>query len=210
MRAITGCDDGKVRIWNILNGNVLRSIRGNSRSDAILSMSIVDNRVVLNTENNILLLEFEKIKFEYNVEELIESKGYVDTSDNPKFREQRTTPKRRAYSAIRASRMALNSTPNSRLFNDNRRTIIDHSSRPISGKCLTDARRIYSAGNRGARNEFSSKANSVGHISDYAIVKRRSVMESINAIISRYLFEISLNFTIKPSKALDFNKYFPQ
>lgn len=184
MRAITGCADGKVRIWNILNGNVLRSIRGNSRSDAILSMTIVDNRVVLNTENNILLLEFEKIKFEYNVEELIECKGFVDTSDNPKFREQRKTPTRRAYSAIRASRMALNSTPNSRLFNDNRKTIIDHSSRPVGGKCLTDARRIYSAGNKGARNEFSSKANSVGHISDYAMVKRRSVMESINAIIS--------------------------
>ena len=84
MRALTGCADGKLRIWNILNGSCLREIRGNSKSDAILSISIVENRIVVNTVSNILLLEFEKIKFEYDVEALIE-KTFQDTSENPKF-----------------------------------------------------------------------------------------------------------------------------
>ncbi len=194
MRALTGCADGKLRIWNILNGSCLREIRGNSKSDAILSISIVENRIVVNTVSNILLLEFEKIKFEYDVEALIE-KTFQDTSENPKFI-QKLPVKRRAYSAIRASRMALNSTPNARLFNDSRQTILDHSSGPVSGKSLTDARRIYSAGTKGARSEFH-KPNSAGHISDFALVKRRSVMESINAIISRYFGTFGSFFGIK-------------
>ena len=190
MRVITGCMDGKVRIWSVLTGDCLRVIRGDSRSDAILSMSLVGQRMVLNTENNILLLDFEKICFEYNVENIIESQ-FVDTSDNPKF-SQMIPAKRKSYSAIRATRMELASAPNSKLFSDNRRTIIDHSSRPVSVKCLNDARKIYSAVTRTGKSERiidnRFRTNSVGHISEAALVKRRSIMESINAIISRYFF----------------------
>ncbi len=185
MRAITGCSDGQVRIWNILNGDCLRIIRGNSRSDPILSMSIVGLKLLINTESSILLLEFEKIIYDFNVECVIET-GFIDTSDNPKYN-QKQYPRPKSYSQIRASRMELVSTPNPRLFNDNRQTIIDHSSRPVSGKCLNDARKIYSAVTRSGNTKLVSnnfRTNSAGHISEAALIKRRSIMESINAIIS--------------------------
>lgn len=186
LRAITGCADGKIRIWNIITGDCVRLIRGNSRSDPILSMCIVGQRWLINTENSITLFEFEKIIFEYNGECLIET-PYVDTVDNSKL-QQKQMPKRKSYSMIRASRMELVSTPNTRLFNDNRQTIIDHSSRPVSGKCLKDARRIYSAVTKSGNSKMvlnNFRTNSAGHISEAALVKRRSIMESINAIISR-------------------------
>lgn len=186
MRAITGCADGKLRIWNILNGDCIRCVRGNSRSDSITSLSIVGQRLLLNTENNIILLEFEPIIYEYNVENLIDN-SFVDTSDNPKFN-QKMVQKRKSYPMIRANRMELVSTTNARVFNDNRTTVIEHSSRPISGKCLQEAKKIYSAVNGSGNFEIFSpynfRTNSAGHISEAALVKRRSIMESINAIIS--------------------------
>ena len=35
LRLVTGCEDGKIRIWNMLSGDCLRVMRGNSRSDPI-------------------------------------------------------------------------------------------------------------------------------------------------------------------------------
>ena len=190
LRAITGAADGKVRIWNILNGDCIRVLRGNSRSDPILSMSIVDNRILLNTDNNVLLMEFEPIQLEYgsNIEETVEHK----------LKHQIVAKKPKSYSSIRASRMELVSTPNVRLFNDDRKTVMDHSSRPISGKCLKDARNIYSAVSRSGNNHIVT--NSAGHISESALAKRRSIMESINAIISSQGSISNLSYT----KNIDF------
>lgn len=65
LRAITGSADGKIRIWNIINGDCIRVMRGNSRCDPILSITTTDTRILINTEYNILLMEFEAVIFEY-------------------------------------------------------------------------------------------------------------------------------------------------
>ena len=44
LRVLTGCVDGKIRVWNILNGQCLRIMRGNSKSDAIFRMTATENR----------------------------------------------------------------------------------------------------------------------------------------------------------------------
>ena len=44
LRVITGSADGKMRIWNMLSGECLRIMRGNSRSDPILNLIAIDNR----------------------------------------------------------------------------------------------------------------------------------------------------------------------
>ena len=38
MRVLSGCMDGKMRIWNLLTGDCLRLLRGNSRSEPIYHM----------------------------------------------------------------------------------------------------------------------------------------------------------------------------
>ncbi len=44
LRVITGAADGKMRIWNMVTGQCLRILRGNSRSDPINTLLAIDNR----------------------------------------------------------------------------------------------------------------------------------------------------------------------
>ncbi|XP_063097772.1 F-box and WD repeat domain containing protein 10B [Cavia porcellus] len=66
LRVISACADGKIRIYNFLNGNCLKMIKSNARGDAVLSFYYQDNRMVVNTESNILLFQFENVKWQYS------------------------------------------------------------------------------------------------------------------------------------------------
>ena len=79
LRAITGSADGKIRIWNILNGDCLRVMRGNSQCDPIYSLSISDNRMLINTEFNLILMEFEKVVYEYGGKRELDIDGMAQT-----------------------------------------------------------------------------------------------------------------------------------
>lgn len=178
LRAITGSADGKVRIWNILTGDCIRVMRGNSQCDPVLSMSVVDNRVLINTEFNVILMEFEIVQYDYascsvNSEEASES----NFNDESKRASQLKKP--RNYSLIRASRSELVATPNVKLFNDERKTILDHSSRPISGKNLKDAQIVHNITSK----PLNISRNSIGNISELGLAKRQSIVQSINATI---------------------------
>lgn len=47
LRLITGCADGKIRIWSALNGRCQRVMRGNSRSDPVTNLVVTPNRFAL-------------------------------------------------------------------------------------------------------------------------------------------------------------------
>ncbi|XP_028417318.1 CMT1A duplicated region transcript 1 protein-like [Dendronephthya gigantea] len=66
-RVITGAADGKLRIWSLLTGDCLRIIRGNSKNDVITSLYVADNRIVINTLSNLLVLNFEAVIWNYNL-----------------------------------------------------------------------------------------------------------------------------------------------
>ncbi|XP_048576001.1 F-box/WD repeat-containing protein 10 [Nematostella vectensis] len=66
-RVITGSADGKLRVWNMLNGDCLRLIRGNSRSDPITTICAVENRMVVNTVSNLLIFNFEPVRWDYSL-----------------------------------------------------------------------------------------------------------------------------------------------
>ncbi|XP_031824284.1 CMT1A duplicated region transcript 1 protein isoform X1 [Sarcophilus harrisii] len=65
LRVISGCADGKIRIYNFLNGTCLKVMKANSRGDPVLSFFIEGNRMVINTESNIVMFEFDKVKWQY-------------------------------------------------------------------------------------------------------------------------------------------------
>ncbi|KAJ6660463.1 hypothetical protein lerEdw1_017887 [Lerista edwardsae] len=65
LRVISGCADGKIRIFNFLTGTCLRIIRGNSRGDPVSSFCIVDNRLVVNAQGSVVLLQFEEVNWDY-------------------------------------------------------------------------------------------------------------------------------------------------
>ncbi|XP_007943775.1 CMT1A duplicated region transcript 1 protein [Orycteropus afer afer] len=65
LRVISACADGKIRIYNFLNGNCLKVMKANGRGDPVLSFFIQGNRMVINTESNIIMFQFENIKWQY-------------------------------------------------------------------------------------------------------------------------------------------------
>lgn len=38
LRVLTGAEDGRVRIWNVVTGQCCRIMRGNSQSDPVLGI----------------------------------------------------------------------------------------------------------------------------------------------------------------------------
>lgn len=65
LRVISGCADGKIRIFNFLTGTCLRIMRANSRGDPVSSFCIVDNRLLVNAEGSVVLLQFEEVTWDY-------------------------------------------------------------------------------------------------------------------------------------------------
>ncbi|XP_067285795.1 F-box and WD repeat domain containing protein 10B isoform X2 [Pseudorasbora parva] len=67
LRIITGCMDGKIRIFNFLNGDCLRVIRTNMKQCPVLSLHTHHNTVVVNTKGSILMLQFAEVHWDYSV-----------------------------------------------------------------------------------------------------------------------------------------------
>ncbi|XP_048221040.1 F-box/WD repeat-containing protein 10 [Perognathus longimembris pacificus] len=68
LRVVSACADGKIRIYNFLNGNCLKLIKVDARGEPVLSFFYHCNRMVVNTASNILMFHFEKVKWQYSQE----------------------------------------------------------------------------------------------------------------------------------------------
>ena len=119
LRVITGSADGKLRIWNMVSGQCLRIIRGNSRSDPITHLIANDNRVTLSTPSNLLVFNFEPVSYDYTLadDRMPSLVHYSKFSDAP--------IRQRPYSYIRAQRMIQAGATNPK--------IIYHDGKLISG-----------------------------------------------------------------------------
>ncbi|KAM4525407.1 F-box and WD repeat domain containing protein 10B isoform 2-T2 [Odontesthes bonariensis] len=65
LRVITGCVDGKIRIFNFLTGDCLRDIMTESESSCILSLHFHDNGILVNTTCSVKLYQFAKVFWDY-------------------------------------------------------------------------------------------------------------------------------------------------
>ncbi|XP_063125086.1 F-box and WD repeat domain containing 10 isoform X1 [Rattus norvegicus] len=66
LRVISACGDGKIRIYNFLNGNCLKVIKVDARGDPVLSFFYQGNRMVVHTDSSILVFQFENVKWQYS------------------------------------------------------------------------------------------------------------------------------------------------
>jgi hypothetical protein len=162
-------------------------MRGNSQCDSINALSISESRILVNTDNSILLMEFEQVQYDYA------SSAFLSTQETQSRAEEELGmlasakhKPRKSYSSIRASRSELVATPNVKLlFSSSERKVmpavmLDHSARPISGRNLKDAQLVHHV--TSARSLNISK-NSIGNISDLSLYKRQSVVQIMNATI---------------------------
>jgi len=110
LRVITGAEDGRVRIWNMISGQCCRIMRGNSQSDPVLSIYAINDRMTINTKTNVLMLSFENIEWDYSHE----TDKVVSFVEEDKYRQ--TPLKTHSYPYIRAQRMAKTGSADERIL----------------------------------------------------------------------------------------------
>ncbi len=156
LRAITGSEDGKIRIWNMLTGQCLRIIRGNSRSDPVLDIIARGNMLTINTTRNLLVFNFEPVEYDYfNSEEKLPPMVHYSVFAEVPAREH-------PYSYIRAQRMKSAGASNKRILKRDCSTTegqstqrpytspqqISHSAKGLSQQSIRKAIRAQSASGR--------------------------------------------------------------
>ncbi|KAM5135252.1 F-box/WD repeat-containing protein 10 [Mantella aurantiaca] len=110
LRVITGCADGKIRVFNFLNGDCLRVMRANSKADPVANMCIRDNRMVINVLTSIMIFQFEEVSWDYS-----QTSERVDAlKERERFN---SSPIRvRPYSYVRAQRMKRAGSSNREIY----------------------------------------------------------------------------------------------
>ncbi|OXB54511.1 hypothetical protein ASZ78_014781 [Callipepla squamata] len=66
LRVVSGCADGKIRVFNFLTGSCLRVLVGSSRGDPV-SFCVAENRMVINAPSRLLMFQFEDVKWDYTL-----------------------------------------------------------------------------------------------------------------------------------------------
>ncbi|KAM4526365.1 F-box and WD repeat domain containing protein 10B [Fundulus diaphanus] len=65
LRVITGCSDGKIRIFNFVTGDCLRDITLGSESGPLLSLHFQEHSILVNTASSVQLYQFAKVSWDY-------------------------------------------------------------------------------------------------------------------------------------------------
>uniref|UniRef100_A0A8C8VQK8 F-box domain-containing protein n=1 Tax=Pelusios castaneus TaxID=367368 RepID=A0A8C8VQK8_9SAUR len=99
LRVISGCADGKIRVFNFLTGTCLKVMRANSRGDPVVSFCIVENRMVINALSSVLMFQFEEVEWDYT----LHADREEVTQDKEKHKEVRVGIQ--PYPYVRAQRM---------------------------------------------------------------------------------------------------------
>ncbi|XP_038633018.1 CMT1A duplicated region transcript 1 protein isoform X2 [Scyliorhinus canicula] len=161
LRVISGCGDGKIRIFDVCNGSCLRVMRANGRGDPVLSLHPAGNTMIINTVFNVVNFHFEEITWDYTAKSAIESLALLDKFKMAPLRKQ-------PYSYTRAQRMRRIGSTNEKIYHRHENLAEEglfHHTRFMSARCLEAARRIQSnskyryqsAPHIGLRSELPSK-----------------------------------------------------
>ncbi|KAK2884556.1 hypothetical protein Q8A73_021030 [Channa argus] len=65
LRLVTGCVDGKIRIFNFLTGDCLRDITAETETSRLLSLHFNENSILVNTTSTVKLYQFAKVFWDY-------------------------------------------------------------------------------------------------------------------------------------------------
>ncbi|XP_053541267.1 F-box and WD repeat domain containing protein 10B isoform X2 [Ictalurus punctatus] len=115
LRVITGCVDGRIRVFNFLSGDCLRVIKIGTDESAIHSLYTHHNIIVVNSSSHVLLLQFAEQQWDYSA--LSEQKSTTDnTLPHPKHPALASTSKpkkneRRSRTPSLSQRMRSLSAP---------------------------------------------------------------------------------------------------
>ncbi|XP_026771329.3 F-box and WD repeat domain containing protein 10B [Pangasianodon hypophthalmus] len=115
LRVITGCVDGRIRIFSLLSGDCLRVIKIGTDESPIRSLHTHHNTIVVNSSSRVLILQFADQQWDYNA--LSERKCITDrTLPHPKHPASASSStakknERRSRTPSLSQRMRSNSAP---------------------------------------------------------------------------------------------------
>ncbi|XP_023957434.2 F-box and WD repeat domain containing protein 10B [Chrysemys picta bellii] len=110
LRVISGCADGKIRIFNFLTGTCLKVMRANSRGDPVVSFCIVENRMVINALSSVLMFQFEDVEWDYT----LQADREEVTKDKEKHKEIRVRVQ--PYPYVRAQHMKRDAASHRKIY----------------------------------------------------------------------------------------------
>ncbi|TNN08901.1 F-box/WD repeat-containing protein [Schistosoma japonicum] len=119
LRVITGCSDGRIRIWNLLTQHCQRILPGNYRHDPIISIMPLENRLIVNTQHNVLALNFDAVQWEYHESVTDKAEEFWLTTIKKKSIQQNINKKshsKPSYAESRYFRSRLVGSADPRLF----------------------------------------------------------------------------------------------
>ncbi|XP_048467081.1 F-box and WD repeat domain containing protein 10B [Rhincodon typus] len=163
LRVISGCGDGKIRIFDILNSTCLRVMRATGQGDPVLSLHISGNRMVINTVSNVVKFQFEDIVWDYTAPAALLE--VIAPQDKFKMAPLRKQP----YSYVRAQRMRRIGSTNEKIYHRQEKFSKDglfHHARFLSARCMKAAQRIQSDSMKALNlRESQFRHHSAPHIS---------------------------------------------
>ncbi|NXK42853.1 FBW10 protein, partial [Piprites chloris] len=67
LRVISGCADGKIRVFNFLTGTCLNVLVVSSSGDPVSSLHVAENRMVINSPARVLMFQFKDVPWDYSL-----------------------------------------------------------------------------------------------------------------------------------------------
>ncbi|XP_035657132.1 F-box and WD repeat domain containing protein 10B isoform X2 [Oncorhynchus keta] len=141
LRVITGCGDGKIRIFNFLTGDCLRVIKAGGQHSPIQSLHTHSNNMVVNTGTSVLIYQFTRVRWDYSV-----------LAEREFFNEFRGTLKsmlnkdKYPYSYVRAERMTQVGSSNRKIYDREgkkpERPALSHHARSLSAPSMRRAQAV--------------------------------------------------------------------
>lgn len=165
-RLITSCADGKIRVWNMLNGDCLRVIRGNSKNDAITSLFCSKDRFVVSTLNCILVYNFEPVEWNYDA-----PRERLETNSSNILKLSRNKP---SHAYTRAMRFLYHGSPIHERDNN----------------AILQANKIKSVQNcsqSGRSSEFESSRKTINRIKSAPALNRNTLVQPTLSSINRHI-----------------------
>nr|XP_046232611.1 F-box/WD repeat-containing protein 10 [Scatophagus argus] len=123
LRVVTGCVDGKIRIFNFLTGDCLRDITAEAETGRILSLHFHDNSILVNTKSCVKRFQFAKVFWDYT-ESAEEGQGDVSEESAASLGKLPVT-------SVGADRMAKVSSPRQKMQSCNKKPDRDELLGPI-------------------------------------------------------------------------------
>ncbi|XP_072098258.1 F-box and WD repeat domain containing protein 10B isoform X1 [Mobula birostris] len=179
LRLLSGCSDGKIRIFDLYRGTCLRVMRASGRGDPVLSFYLSEKSIVINTVATVVTFHFEDVTWDYTVPSaIIESPAQEDLFKMAPLRKQ-------PHSYVRAQRMRRIGSTNEKIYHRQEEISqqgLSHHTRLMSSRCMQEAQRIQSGSMKipnlrefqyhgpesmlvNRKSEFLSKQSPTGYVS---------------------------------------------